>query len=232
MGNTSRKELNREFHQFYLVNSLPTMRVGLICTILLFFLFAIINRTLFPGLPELKFYMRFGLISPFIILTVIVMFVKGLQPWLSRIYIILNFSVSLLIFGVGASATPAQPGYEHYSEWVMLVIMGLFTFYRLRFLTLSILGLLMVLAYVLATLVNGTCLSNVYLFYNNLFFVISMYSIGFFMAYILEKLTLKNFLHQKALSDNNRKLLNEIKERKEAEKALHSSEQQYHHTLD
>jgi len=114
----------------------------------------------------------------------------------------------------------------------MLLIMGLFTFYRLRFRTLTLLGALMVLSYASATILNGSFRNNVNSYINNLFFVIAIYSVGFFMAFLFEKLNWRNFLHQKALSENYKKLLSETRERKEAEEAFRTSELQYHHTLD
>ncbi len=232
MSNTPGKDLNKEFLEYYLTSSLPTMRVGLIFTLLLFIFFAAFNQVFFPDLPEMKFYMRFGLISPFIIITVIVMYIPKLESWLTRIYIVLNLLICVVILYIGSTAILSQPGYQHFSSWVMLVIIGLFTFYRLRFRTLSILGALMLISYTVSSILNGTYTGNIYFFYNNLFFVIASYSVGFFMAFILERLNWKNFLHQKALSENNKKLLREIQERREAEEAFRGSELQYHHTLD
>jgi hypothetical protein len=216
MSNTPGKDLNKEFLAYYLTSSLPAMRVGLIITLLLFISFAAFNQVFFPDLPEMKFYMRFGFISPFIIITVIIMYIPKLESWLTRIYIVLNLFICGVILYIGSTAILSQPGYQHFSSWVMLVILGLFTFYRLRFRTLSILGALMLISYAVSTILNGTYAGNIYFYYNNLFFVIASYSVGFFMAFILEKLNWNNFLHQKALSENNKKLLREIQERREA----------------
>jgi two-component sensor histidine kinase len=52
------------------------------------------------------------------------------------------------------------------------------------------------------------------------------------MSYILQNINWKNFLHQKALSSNYKKLLLESKERVTAETALRNSEIQLHDILD
>jgi two-component sensor histidine kinase/PAS domain-containing protein len=226
-----KRESDEEFFRFYITSSLPIIRLGLIITLLLFTSYALFNQFLLPGKPEIIFYMRFGLISPVIILSVVVMYIPRLNPHLPNIFIVLNLMVCLLIFFIGATSAPSQPGYPYYPTWVMLVIFGLFTFYRLRFRTLTTIGALMVLAYILANIVNGTYLDS-QSFYSNLFFVISVYSIGFFMSYIVESLTRENFMNQKALSENNEKLLQEVQERKEAVEALRTSELQYHQALD
>ncbi len=232
MSKVPKNDLNREFLQFYLSSSLPLMKVGLIITLALFILFAVFNRVMYPGLPETKFYLRFGLIGPFIVTAVVAIYIPALKRFLSTIFIVLNLTTCGVIFYVGQSATLSQPGYQHYSSWVMLVIIGFFTFHRLRFRTLTVIGALMVLSYTLATIINGTLAGNSYAFHSNLFFVIAVYSLGFFMAFTIEKLNWKNFIHKRTLSENYKKLLAETRERKDAVEALRSSEHQYHQTLD
>jgi two-component sensor histidine kinase len=231
MENGSRKELNKEFLNYHLSSSLPSMRTGLVFTFLLFFLFALTNKLLFPGFPQQQYHIRFGIIAPFIILSVLVMYIKPLKNKLQFVYIIINVFIAGAIFYVGATSDPDQPGYEYYFAWVMLVIIGLYIFFRLKFVTLIIIGTIQMLSYVLATIYNGTYAQHPFLFYNNLFFVLSMASLGFFMTYILQSLNWKNFLHQAAISENYKKLVVEIKERKMAEEALIRSERQYHDSM-
>lgn len=232
MRNRLKRESDEEFFRFYITSSLPIIRLGLIITLLLFASYAILNQFLLPGKPEIHFYMRFGLIAPVIILSAIVMFIPRLTPHLQNIFIVLNLMACGLVFLIGATSDLNQPGYQHYPTWVMLVIIGLFTFYRLKFSALTGIGALIVLAYILANIVNGTYQLDPPNFFTNLFFVISVYSIGFFMSYIVESLTRENFLNQKALSENNRKLLQEVQDRKDAVEALRTSEMQYHQALD
>jgi len=231
MGNRSKEGLNKEFRDYYLNSSLPRMRLGLLLTCVLFLVFALINHFLFPDAPGQVYFLRFGIIVPFMLISVLVMYIKALRNHLHFIYIVLNFLICIVIFLIGATSSIGQNGYEYYFAWVMLVIIGLFIFYRLQFRTLLIIGGLQLLAYLLATLVNGNYLANPSLYINNLFFVVSMFSLGFFMTYIIEKLNWKNFLHQKAVSDNYKKLVLEMKERKDVEAALLQSEHLYQNTL-
>jgi two-component sensor histidine kinase len=231
MEHESKKALNKEFLDYHLSSSLPSMRTGLVFTFFLFFLFAITNKLLFSDFPEQQYHMRFGVIAPFILLSVIVMYIRPLRQKLQTVYIILNIFIAGAIFFVGATSVPSQPGYEYYFAWVMLVIIGLYIFFRLEFRTLILIGSLQMFSYIAATIFNGTYRENPFLFYNNLFFVISMASLGFFMTFILQSLNWKNFLHQAAISENYKKLITEIKERKQAEEALLASERQYHESL-
>jgi PAS domain S-box-containing protein len=114
----------------------------------------------------------------------------------------------------------------------MLVVIGLFVFYKMPFLSIVIIGLIQIIAFSSANYLNGNYTDRPFYYYNNLFFVISIYSIGFMMAYMFRQLNWRNFTHQQALSDNNRKLMEEIRERKLAVDAYQQSELQYHNTLD
>lgn len=231
MENRSKEGLNKEFLDYYLNSSLPSMRYGLLFTFGLFIVFAVLNHFLFPDTPAQTYYIRFGIIVPFMLISVIVMYIPALRNHLHLTYIIINLFICLVIFLVGYTSVPDQEGYQYYYAWVMLVIIGFYTFYRLRFRTLVIVGGFQLAAYILATIINGTYSSDHYRFTNNLFFVISMSSLGFFMTFIIEKLNWKNFLHQKAVSDNYQKLLLEMRERKVAEAALIRSENLYQSTL-
>jgi len=215
-----------------MISSLPSMRIGLFFTIFLFCVFVLFNAIFFPGTPELKFFDRFGVIAPFIIISIIVSYLPRLYKWLGPIYIVLNLFICLAVFYVGYGCNVGVKGNEYYFAWVMLVLIGLFVFYRMQFTTLIIIGLVQVVAYVLATVINGTYTHNPVLFFNNLFFVLAMYANGFLMAFMLRNLNWQNFIHQKELAENNQQLVEEVKVRKLAVHAYQQSEIQYHNTLD
>lgn len=226
------RELHREFQQFYMVSSLPSMRIGLFVTLCIFSLFALFNALVFPDSPEQIYYNRFWIVSPVMVLSILVSYVRSLHRWLHPIYIILNLLMAMAVFYVGLQSDMSQKGAEYYYAWVMLVIMGLFVFYRMPFGTIVVIGLIQISAFTLANILNNNLAGRPFFFYNNLFFVLAIYSIGFMMAYMFRSLHWKNFLHQKALSRNNQQLLEEISERKQAVEAYQRSEIQYHNTLD
>jgi len=228
----SKKELNKEFYQYYLESSLQSMRYGLIFTTFLFLVFALLSSLLFPENEGREYYLRFGIAIPFILFSIMVMYIKPLRRYLNLIYIIINILLCTSIFIVGVTSKPTQTGYEFYYAWVMLTIIGFFIFYRLSFRALILLGSFQLFAYILATLLNGTFHTSPTLYVNNLFFVISMASLGFFLTFLIQNLNRKNFIHQIALSENNKKLLSEIKERRRAEEDHHRVARQYEDTLD
>ncbi|MCX6268834.1 MAG: ATP-binding protein [Bacteroidetes bacterium] len=226
------QELRKEFREFFMISSLPGMRIGLFLTLIMFSCFALFNVLVFPNSPEQLYYNRFWIISPVMVLSIIVTYIKPLHKWLHLVYIILNLLICVAVFYVGINSDLSNKGSEYYYAWVMLVIIGLFVFYKMPFLTVLIIGFLQIAAFTLANILNHTLAMHPFFFFNNLFFVVAIYSIGFMMAYMFKNLNRKNFLHQKALSKNNLQLLQEIKERKMAVDAFQRSEIQYHNTLD
>ena len=207
------------------------MRMGLIFTLIMFFCFVLFNTFFFRDAPEVQFYNRFWVISPFIITSLMATYFRRLYKWLYPIFISLNLGICLAVYFVGATSDYSENGYEYYFAWVMLVVIGLFVFYRMPFRSLVVIGLLQVTAFILACISNGFFAYRPIIFFSNLFFIIAMYSIGFIMAFTLRKLNWKNFMHQRTLAESNLRLTEEIKERKHAVEAFQQSEIQYHNTL-
>ena len=232
MSDQSGKELRKEFQEFFMISALPSMRIGLFLTLIMFTCFAVFNIIFFPDSPEQQYYNRFWIISPVMIFSIIVTFIKKLYKWLHMIYILLNLLICLAVFYVGINSDLSQRGSEYYYAWVMLVVIGLFVFYKMPFLTIVIIGFFQIGAFTLANILNHTLERQPFFFFNNFFFVVAIYSIGFMMAFMFRSLNWKNFLHQKALSKNNQQMMKEIGERKQAVEALQRSEILYHDTLD
>jgi len=214
-----------------MMSSLPAMRIGLYLTLVMFTCFVLFNVIFFPDSPEQWYFSRFWIISPVLVISIVVTYLKPLYKWLHQIYIILNLLNCMSVFYVGINSDLSQKGSEYYYAWVMLVVIGLFVFYKMPFLTIVIIGLIQITAFILANILNHTLEQRPFFFSNNLFFVVSIYSIGFMMAYMFRTLSWKNFLDQKALSDNYLKLLKETEERKQVEKSLQQSESLHINTL-
>jgi len=232
MGSRSENKLRREFRDYFLVSSLPSLRIGLFITLTMFALFAAFNELAFPGSEEQEYYKNFLVVAPVMIAAIIISWIRPLHKWMYFIFIGLNILISAGVFYVGLKTDLSQKGSESYFAWVMLVVIGLFVFFKLPPLTTILIGLLLVLAFISANVFNHTLEQKTFYFFNNLFFILAIYSIGFILAVMYRTLNWKNFLHQKALSRNNAQLSEEIRERKQAVEAFQRSELQYHSTLD
>jgi len=231
MKQQSRKELDREFLDFYLSSSIPSMKVGLSVTLLLLIAYALINRVIFGDSAQQQYFFKFGLIVPSLLVSLVIIFIKPLKKFYNLVFIAVNIYACIAIYYVGMTSDITSLGYNYFYAWVMLVMMGMHTFYRIRFRDLILLNVLQLSSYVLATVMNRSyTIPSIFL--NHLFFVVSVTSLGFFTSYIFQSLNWKNFLHQKALTENYHKLILEIRDRKEAEEELARSERQYHEALD
>lgn len=226
MNKAERKKFNKEFLDYYLNSSIPSMKWGLIVNLILFVLFALTNRLGFPENQELRYFIRFGVVLPFFAVSILVLFLRKLRPWLSPIFIVVNALLSVMIFFVGISSDSGEKGYEYYFAWAMLMSVGLYTFYRLRFLILVLLGVSQLAAYILANILNHSFQDNFFMALNNLLFIISAAVLGFFIAFTIQNLNKKNFLHQKALDAQYKRLLTEFNEKtKMEEELIHAANQ-------
>src|SRR5512138_857299 len=224
-------EQTREFRDYMIRTSMPSMRYGLIVTLCLFVLFAGFNQVFYGDAPEQKYFLRFGVILPFILISLLFLYVKKFWNSLEYLLFGVNLAVGVSIFFVGAYANFTVRGYSYYFAWTMLVLMGAAAFYRMRFLFYAIVGGVVILAYILATTINVSFQSDPHLFTNNLFFVIALATIGFFVSWNIFDLNRQNFTHQKAIEKNYIDLMTGIRERDEAEKSLQESEHEYLLTL-
>ena len=231
MRETSRKNLSDEFQDHYLSSSKTGMRIGFFLLLILMAVLVLFNSMFFPEAKESSFFYRFWIITPLLIISIIVTYIPGLRKWLPTVFISLNICMAAAIFWIGITATPLDVGYESYYTLVSLVVIVFFAFFRLPPMITGLIAALQFSAYVLATLMNGSFQHNHFNYFRKLFFIVAIYCIGFLMVLMFRKLNWKNFLHEKALSENYKTLLREIEERKQAEKLLKQSELLYNSTI-
>ena len=227
-----KRKRDREFTEYMIRTSLFSMKHGLFVTFWLFLVFAVLNLFFFPGNLEQEFFMRFGIIMPFILLSLMVLYFKIFWKRLETYLTVINLMVAISVLLIGVFADFNEPGYVYFVNWTMLVIMGTAAFYRIRFTSFLVVSMTLLVSYALSNIINGFYAEHSFAFVNNLFFVIAMASIGYFVSWNMYQLNRNNFIHQKALEKNYNELLSEIRVRSEAEKNLDHSQQQYMNMID
>ncbi|MCX6249909.1 MAG: PAS domain-containing protein [Bacteroidetes bacterium] len=232
MDKKLRKEYEKEFLEYHLPDSIPIMRIGLILTLLLFFLYFILHTALFPDSEMKNFMMRFGIIFPFILASVVAISIYKLRKHLNLVLTIINLLSAAGVFIVGVFSNSYEPGYDYYYTWVGLVIIGIFCFFRLRLRNLLLIGLTLFLAYLFAVIFNHSYQKNPETFLTQVLFVFSMTTVGFFISYIIDKKIRKDFSQEKRLRENFSILRNEMKEKESAVAAFISSQKNYHNALE
>jgi PAS domain S-box-containing protein len=224
--------VNKEFQTYYLTSSLLFMKRGFAVTIFLFVFIAIVTKILFPYSPSIVYLLRFGVIIPVMIISLITVSIRSLRSYLHLILTSSAIISSLVVFLVGVFSDIHKDGYHYYFVWVMLVLIGTSTFYRIRLINIIITGALIILSYILATIINHNFSEDPLGFVNNLFFVLAIASVCYFVAVSSHRLIYSNFLHRKELNEKNEKLEIEIADRLVAELALMESEKNYKDSLE
>ena len=179
MSKNYKKKLDKEFQDYILFSSLKNTKIGLWVTILLFSFASIFNTLIFRDSEVNKYLMNFGILLPFIILTLVAIYIKSLHKWLHQIFIIITALSSLAIFFVGLFSDINQPGYEYYHVWTMLMIMGTFIFYRIQLPYIIAICALIVVSFISALVFNHTFTDKPDIFSFNVFFVIDIFFLGF-----------------------------------------------------
>jgi PAS domain S-box-containing protein len=232
MNEEKKRNRHSEFAEYMIRTSMFSMKHGLVATFWLFLAFAVSNMVFFPENAEQHFLMRFGIIMPFVLLSLMVLYFKVFLKNMELYLTLINLMVAVAVFIVGAFADFTAPGYGYFFAWTMLVAMGMAAFYRIRFVNFLLVSAILIAAFILASIVNGFCAKEPFYFVNDLFFLISISSIGYFVSWNIYQLNRNNFIHQKALEKNYNELLREMKVRGEAEKNLDHSQQHYMTMLD
>ena len=232
MDKIENKKQEKEFQEFLLHSSIPQMKTGMWVTLALFILFRLTTLAFFGDSLTNQYFLRFGAIIPFIIATLVVLYIRVLQKRLRSLLTIITSLSGLGIFIVGASSSVSEPGYEYYPIWVMLVIMGTFVYYRIRNRDIQIIGAILVLSYLLANIYNKSIWQEPMIFTIHMFFIIAMTILGYFISGYRYQANLKIFLQKKELDAKNEKLLTEIRQKEISETALIESEMQHRNLLD
>ena len=228
----SRKESEKEFHEYYLNSSLLFMKRGFAISILLFISFALVTQILFPEEPATRFFFRFGSIIPIMLFALVSVNIKSFRKHLHIILTFCAFISSVPIFFVGIFSRMDEPGYSYYFSWVLLVLVGSCTFYRIRLQNILIAGTLIILAYIFSILLNNNFSSYPFKSLNDLFFIVAMASIGYFISVSSYRLIYNNFIHKKEVSEYNTELENRITEINKIDSALKESQVNYRNLID
>lgn len=225
------KEYPADFYDHYLNAAVPRVKIGAIVSVSILLILGVLLETLYPDNLLIPYLRTFWIVVPLILALFWLAYKQSHYKYLNIFYYIISFLICLLIFYLGTSAGETADRQFYYTFWVIMIIMGFFSVFRFPVVHLVVTGSLLVLAYILASIVNRTFSDNNILFLFGVFFVLAIYSIGILMALSIRKLYLKNFIDQTTMTENYNKLLKETEERKYAQQELLNSEIQYHNTL-
>jgi signal transduction histidine kinase len=232
--------LEQPFLEDYQRNSLPHLRIVMPLGALFYAVFAVLDNFLMPLHRTIPWLIRFAVVCPALLLGSVFVY----RPWFRRLIQPMLCALIVLAGGgiVGMIVAAPPPVSYYYYAGLMLTLIFSYTFIRARFVWATLTGLIVVVLYEIAAIgVADTPLSvlvsnNFFLVSANLAGMSSCYYIeyscrrDFFLVYLLsreqEKVSLANQLLESKVKERtaelvqtNRRLEEEISERKQAEEA-------------
>ncbi|MBK6608237.1 MAG: diguanylate cyclase [Leptospiraceae bacterium] len=208
--NFNDKLFEESFRDNYYWGSLLIHRFAIILAIILYALFAYLDVWMSPNSKEKIWFIRFGIVVPILIFT----FFSTFYPLFKTINQLL-FAFTSTVLGIGivamiGIAKEQELGHNYYFTGLLLVIMWIYTFSRLRFVLATISAWIVTTSYFFVIIfIHNILNSSPALFLNYLFFFLSSNIIGMFAVYYFEYYYRKNFIHINNIELKREKQLNE-----------------------
>ena len=237
--------LESDFLSHYYQVNIGQIRLNMFVAFFFYALFGILDVYSFPEYTKSLWLIRYGLITPIIVLILLLSYTRFFEKWTQPL---IAFAVITVGFGIIAKNIIVCTIWETYYAGILLVLLFGYTMSKARFLWSTLSGWCIVVLYIIAIVFVSpnnphTIIYNIFLlFITNLLGMYSSYWAeyyarqGFYVDHLLtlehEKVVLSNQeleLRVKdrtsQLIDSNLALINEIEERKNIEKKLREREE-------
>jgi len=243
-----REDLEETFLDDYYQKSLWHVRMTLLLAIFFYSIFGVLDAWLVPTVKQELWAIRYIIFLPFVfgvfLFSFSHRFKRYMQLCLSAVIVLAGLGIVVMIL-----IAPYPGNYSYYAGLILVFMYG-YTFFKLRFIWATLAGWMIVAAYELgAVWLSKTPLP---VLVNNNFFFLGGNLLGMFACYSIELYSRKEFIHSRLLEieqkkvhasnrelekrvdertaqllSANKKLKQEVAERKKAESALKESEQRF-----
>jgi signal transduction histidine kinase/ActR/RegA family two-component response regulator len=233
------KKLELAFLDQYFHDSLWQVRIASALGIFFYGIFGFLDAALVPDAKHQLWYIRYGIVCPFLFVTCLFSFSRHFKKYMQ-----LSIASTVLAGGFGIIAmiviAPSPASYSYYAGLILVFIYG-YTFFRLRFIWATLTGWAIVFAYeITAIWLSPTPVPTLI---NNNFFFLTGNVFGMFTGYSIEYYLRRDFIQARLLEvekkkvaginleleervkerttqlvEANRELMQEITERRRAEK--------------
>lgn len=195
------EDQERCFYEEYAHKSTRLIRIAALLGAFLYVIFGILDALVVPSWALSKvWFIRYAVLFPSAVVLYCLSHLQLFKRFMQEIT-----SFVLLIGGLGIALMTAiapEPANYLYYGGLMLIIMFIHTFSRLRFVYATITSLTIVIAYEVVAIWNNTPLS---IFVSNNFFFLSANLIGMFSSYMIEYYNRKEFVQRKLLETEQAK---------------------------
>ncbi len=208
--NFNDKLFEESFRENYYWGSLIIHRFAIILAIILYALFAYLDVWMSPNSKEKIWLIRFGIVLPVLIFTFLSTFYTLFKKINQLLFTITSISLGIGIVMMIGISKESELGYNYYFTGLLLVIMWIYTFSRLRFILATVSAWIVTVSYFLVIVfIHDITRTSPALFLNHLFFFISSNIIGMFAVYYFEYYYRKNFIHINNIELKREKQINE-----------------------
>jgi signal transduction histidine kinase len=139
MGKSDEKEISRpsitvaqSFNEYYLKQSLPSIRFSFVLAILLYAAFSILDIYAAPHSKDTIYFVRFGVVIPVIGVIMILSYWSYFARYSQVFLCIVSLTVSFGIIYIILSTKPDEPAYKIYYSGLILSMIWTHTVLRLR----------------------------------------------------------------------------------------------------
>ncbi len=199
------REIEKKFLESYIEKSLPVIRIGYLLCIFLYGIFGVLDIWIVPETKNIAWFIRFAIVIPVLVLIISISFCNFFKRYNQLLLVVSSAVVGLGIVAMISYSKPNELGYKYYYTGLILVMIWIYTFIRLRFWNSMISGLIITLGYEIVAIFiqhltnSGIESENMLIFLNNNFFFISANILGLFASYHIEELHRSDFLHKQTI---------------------------------
>lgn len=189
--------LERDFLEDYARKSIRQVRYALVLGVLIYgAVFGVLDLVLIPPYAPVAWTVRLvvcALGGAVLLLTYSPLFARYMQPVLSGLLLVAGWGLILLL--------ALEPSGENYYDGPVLIILPTFVAVRLRFVWASVVGWLIVAAFVIVAAAKGTPPAELA---GSIIFISSANIIGMFAGYMLEDYARRDFWQVRLIDEKRR----------------------------
>lgn len=195
------RELEEKFRIHYFKRALGTVRLALITTIVIFWVFALFDKYASPDYYREFYVLRFFILTPFLLLLIASSYLSGFKRWWEE----LMFLAMLVTGGAIIYMVHRNPVY-YYEGGIFLIITGGYLYIKLRFFKATLGGWLLIITYNLMVFFmnkNSGDPTNILI---TDAFLVSLNVICMIGLYATERLERLNFIRRKELTEKQNEI--------------------------
>ena len=196
-------EAEKEFLQSFFSRSLGQMRFALVLGIVLYAAFGFLDAIAAPAQKMALWFIRYAIVCPLFALGLVASYTPQFRRYSQLVLTVLPVIAGLGIVAMTVMA-PLPVNYL-YPSGLILVLMWVFTFIRLRFIYSAIASIIIVATYLVSAILVGT--TPGWIIVNNAFFLVTAFILGGFAAYSIELYERRNFQQTRELLRTNADLI-------------------------